>query len=191
MSFISVRDQFGHPPPAPCERINVRLAIGRKSSDEAYDDRFTDNGGNMSFVNPLPSIDGYTLYANYRDVIANYGNASVYVADLEAAPITITLQKTIEPPAPSGGCPVNWNKAEFSAWFNINKVGNVVTQANMVAMQPALVKCGFEWQNMCRPPDQWRPRIHQPPFLSGPCSGSTHDVDCGDFGGPWILTFRY
>ncbi len=190
MSFIRVRDQFGNIPPPPCDRINVRLSVGHKSSDDAYDDRFTDDAGNTSFPHPLPSDDGYTLYANYRNVNPKYGQSSVYVADLELKPVDIAIEKLHVDPPPQE-CPVGFDKTSFTAWFNRVKVGSGPSEANMKAMHPALQKCGFEWQNDCRPSSEWRPRIHQPPFLNGPCSGSTHDVDCGDFGGPWILTFRY
>lgn len=188
MSFIRVRDQFGNPPP-PSGRIDVALIPQGFTSPQ--DRRFTDDAGNVSFTGCTivwPDAHGvFMLAANTANVNPAYGNATVTTQNIEAAPIDLVIQKLAVGP----GCPVNYDKAQFTTWFNAIKVGNTVTREAMIAMTPAVHACGFEWQNDCRPNTEWRPRIHQPPFLNGPCSGSTHDVDLGDFGGPWTLTFRY
>lgn len=185
---ITITNEHGQPI-TDGRRINVRIAHLGESSDQAIDDRFVDNGGSTGWPGGYVGGDRWTnctLHVNFRDVDVRFGKVSQDVnLDL---PIMVQLPNASGQP---GICPVNFNKDEFRAWFEKVRVGPTVTRAAMEAMKPALVACGFEWQNMCRNPSEWRPRIHQPPFLAGPCTGSTHDVDCGDFAGPWNLTFRY
>lgn len=182
MAQIRVRDQYGVAIPL----LNVRLSLGNKSSAEAYDDRFTDLAGNTAWPNPLPSNDGYTLYANYANVNTKYGQVSKFVTTLDTD-IDIVIPLLV------AACPVNHNKEQFKTWFFnlVNKYGfTVVSTDAMGAMANDLVACGMKWQNQgVYPLNQWRPRIHQSPF--NPDGGSDFDVDCGDFGKPWILTFRY
>lgn len=196
MSVLTFKDQNG----AAVWGLATRIARGHGDTSKAEDERYPDKAGTTAFVGVklvLPSDDGHTVHVNYNEGLnpdwKAYTPVSTYLPDIEAVPsgYTITVQKTSTPPAPGPTCPVNFDKAQFQKWFDAIKVGSGPSEANMRAMHAALQKCGFEWQNDCRPSDQWRPRIHQPPFLNGPCSGSTHDVDCGDFGGPWLLTFRY
>jgi hypothetical protein len=86
MAQIQVRSVGGD----PVRRINIRLALGDRSSDEAYDDRFTDDWGNTAWPNPLPSPSGYTLYVNDRNVDPRYGTLTVLAPTLEAdIPITL------------------------------------------------------------------------------------------------------
>lgn len=189
MSFIKVRDQNGNPP-SPAGRLDVALTPDGFNSPQ--DRRFTDNEGNVSFTGcnlVWPDAHGkFTLDVNTANVNPDYLTAHVHTDDIEAAPILITIPKSGQ----SGNqCPVNFNKQQFTDWFNRIKVGDTVTITAMEVMAGSLKVCGFEWQNMCRSSDEWRPRIHQPPFLNGPCTGSTHDVDCGYFGSAWVLTFRY
>jgi len=78
MAQIQIRDVAG----APISGINVRLALGHQSSDEAYDDRFTDLAGNTAWPNPLPSHDGYTLYVNHANVNPAFEQTQAHVPDL-------------------------------------------------------------------------------------------------------------
>jgi len=181
MSFIAITDKHGN----PLKYINIRLALGRVSSDDAYDDRFTDLAGHTAWPNPLASDDGYTLYVNYANVQTTYGSAKQFVGSLEASDITIQLD-SLAVPTPST-CPVDHNKDQFSTWFHAHKVGDMVSMANMQAMQPSLTACGMKWQNQDR--GDLRPRIFQPPLNA--IGASEWAVDCGDFDKPWVLTFRY
>lgn len=108
--FVSVRDEKGNNNFLP-SRINVRLATGHKTSDEAFDDKFTDNGGNLAFVGVDAVIDryfpseagkGFTIYANYRDVNPGWKSASKFVEELDAGTTTIIIQTVISPEPPSG-----------------------------------------------------------------------------------------
>lgn len=199
MSFIQVRDQFGNPPAAPCDRLSVQLIpddwVGGHG---AQDDRFTDNAGNTSFpgAEQLWPASGYTLTVNKVNVDAKYGSTEKHVTakELEASPITLTVQKTDAPNPPQPGtCPVNYDKQQFTTWFFglVTKYNEpIVSTSAMGRMANDLVACGMLWQNQgIYPVDQWRPRIHQAPIR--PDHDSDHNVDCGDFGLPWKLTFRY
>lgn len=86
MSQIQVRDERG----AAIPLVNVRLSLGTQSSDDAYDDRFTDLAGNTSWPNPLPSPTGYTLYVNERNVQPQFGSLARFVPSL-ADDIAIVL----------------------------------------------------------------------------------------------------
>lgn len=202
MSVLLFRDQNGN----PVWGLATRIARGHGDTTKAEDERYPDKAGSTAFVGvkivlPSPAPPeypdpGHTVHVNFNEGLnpnwRDYATASVYLPDIEAVPsgYTITVHHTgVQPPVDL--CPVNFDKEQFRKWFDSVKVGSGITTANMQAMQASLKKCGFEWQNNCRDSHEWRPRIHQPPFLNGPCSGSTHDVDCGDFGGPWTLTFRY
>ncbi len=157
-------------------------------------DRFTDYLGKIGTEGIAATFQTgkFQLRVNEANVLTNWKTARKVTNDIETDAVDIQVERVgIVPDPPPTECPVGFDKASFTAWFNKNKVGFGPSEATMRAMHPALQKCGFEWQNDCRPSSEWRPRIHQPPFLNGPCSGSTHDVDCGDFGGPWVLTFRY
>jgi hypothetical protein len=78
MAQIQIRDIVNR----PLIGINVRLALGNGPSDEAYDDKPSDFAGNLAFPNPLPSADGYTLYANVANVDDDYLPTIEHVADL-------------------------------------------------------------------------------------------------------------
>lgn len=79
MSQIQVRDTDGVPLPF----INIRLALGDRSSDEAYDDRFTDLAGNTAWPNPI-AAPSYTLYVNDRNVNTHFGSVTRAVHTLDA-----------------------------------------------------------------------------------------------------------
>lgn len=108
MSFIQVRDQFGAAPVPPCDRLNVQLIPDDwPHGTGPQDDRFTDDGGNTSFpgAQQLWPASGYTLTVNKVNVNTKYGSTSKHVtaAELEAAPITLVVQKTGGPPTPTPG----------------------------------------------------------------------------------------
>jgi len=202
MGTVNVLDQNGNPVWGIPIRLGTRGSTPFGST--TYHEQHIDRAGHTDLEYPARGIcdklqihyaeTEWTYHLNFNEGFNpdwhNYESKSVDVNDINA-PLTITLQKSGGQPQPNT-CPVNFDKGQFQGWFNSVKVGSGPSQANMVAMKPALEKCGFEWQNMCRDSSQWRPRIHQPPFLNGPCSGSTHDVDCGpDEHGGWVLTFRY
>lgn len=196
-STLTFKDQNGN----PVWGLATRLARNDWDTSRAEDERYPDKAGHTTFLevkNVLPATNGHTVHVNYNEGLnpdwRNYSTVSKHFIDIEDPnqlnQVIVVNHIGVPVPEPNH-CPVNWNKQQFTDWFNRIRVGSSVTTMNMVAMAPELVKCGFEWQNHCRNSSEWRPRIHQPPFLNGPCSGSNHDVDCGDFGGPWILTFRY
>src|SRR5262245_20990795 len=109
MSFISVRDQHGNPPPTN-GRVDVQLIPDDWSGGTGpQDDRFTDDGGNTSFpgATQLWPATGYTLTANRVNVNPNYGSAERHVtaAEVEAAPITLDIVKKNN--GGGGGGPIN------------------------------------------------------------------------------------
>lgn len=75
MAQVKLRNN-GSPLPV---QLNVRLALGNLSSDEAYDDRFTDFASNTAWPNPLDSNKGYTLYVNDRNVRDEYEMVKVWI----------------------------------------------------------------------------------------------------------------
>ena len=202
MAQVQLRDQQGRPVPG----VTVRLAFRGYSTDKALFEQIADGGGNTDFGYAAAGIiainanahpdQQWTLHVNKNAGFnANWQAIEQKAVDVPGNGVAafqqdVAVMLQVAPPQPAG-CPVDHDKDQFRAWFDRVKVGSTVTTAAMQQMEPALKACGFEWQNNCRQPSEWRPRIHQPPFISGPCSGSTHDVDCGDFGGPWVLTFRY
>lgn len=195
MSFIKVRDQNGNPP-EPSGRLDVALTPSGFTSPQ--DRRFTDNAGNVSFTGCTivwPDAHGkFKLEVNTTNVNNNYGTGSLDVPDIEAQEYLITVQKHSDPVPVPGKCPVNHDKGQFTEWFwaMINRTGiTVCSNQALVQLAPELEKCGMVWQNQkVYPQDKWRPRIFQPP-LNPPNYDSPWFVDCGDFGGPWVLTFRY
>lgn len=89
MAQIQIRNREG----AALAGINIRLALGDQSSDEAYDDRFTDLAGNTAWPNPLGSADGYTLHVNVANVNPAYRALSLHVSDFHDD-IRIDLPRT-------------------------------------------------------------------------------------------------
>jgi hypothetical protein len=76
VSQIQVRDEAG----APVVRVNIRIAEGRGTSDEAIFDILTDPSGNQGWPIPFWPARDYTLHVNKRDVLPEYGEAEVYVS---------------------------------------------------------------------------------------------------------------
>ena len=91
MSQIQVRDKFNNPLPL----IDVRVAVGHRSTDEAYDDKRTDNDGNTAFPVVLPSNEGYTLWFNTRNVNKDFDEFNFFVDRIDAQDIVIHLERTI------------------------------------------------------------------------------------------------
>jgi len=79
MSQIRVTNILG----APIPLINIRLSLGEESSDQAYDDRFTDLVGATAWPNPLSSDNGYTLYVNYSNATLAYEKTLIHVDDFD------------------------------------------------------------------------------------------------------------
>ena len=201
-STFSFKDQNGN----PVWGLATRISRGKWDTNKAEDERYPDNAGNTSFLEvkkvlPSPLGDsgpGHTIHVNYNGGLnpnwADYEPVSKYFIDIEDPsqigfdhPIIVKRKGTNPIPV---NCPVDYNKQQFTDWFNRIKVGSIVTVANMESMVPELQKCGMLWQNQgLYPVSQWRPRIHQPPIR--PDHDSDHNVDCGDFGDVWKLTFRY
>lgn len=211
-STFTIVDQFG----IPVYGVDVRLSRGILGEDKAEDSRPVDEAGHVSFLEvkkilPTPATlpnggdtgPGHTIHINFRkgytcpgDKWLEYEHKSVFYTDIEdpaeiAKPIT--LVKKVAPPPPGNTCPVNYDKTQFTNWFfaMVTKYNEpTVTTAAMARMAEEVQKCGMLWQNQgIYPVNQWRPRLHQPPIL--PNHDSDHNVDCGDFGQPWKLTFRY
>lgn len=181
MAQIRVRDQSGN----PIKLLNVRLSLGTGTSDQAYDDRFTDLAGNTAWPNPLPSNNGYTLYANYANINPNYNQVSKFVTTLDAD-IDLVLQAVSQP----SNCPNPNDKNAVHDWFfglanSVQAFTN--TESNRQRMIPDFTKCQVAWQNQNRPPMRARFFLN----ASGPNLDSSFIVDTGDENSPFNLTFRY
>ena len=208
-STFTIVDQFGK----ALYGVSARLSRGNLGEDKAEDDRPIDEAAHVTFLEvkkilPTPTTlpggvqtgPGHTIHINFRKAYAqnwlDYENKSVFFPDVEdpaqiGVPI-IVPKKSVTPP-PGNQCPVNYDKTQFTNWFFglVQKHNEpIVTTAAMARMADDLQKCGMLWQNQgIYPVNQWRPRIHQPPIRAD--HDSDHNVDCGDFGQPWVLTFRY
>lgn len=94
MSQIQIRDQFDN----PIVRMDCRLSLGDKPTDEAYDDKPSDFAGNLAFplVQASPS---YTLYFNTRNVLPQYQaythkhNGPIDAGDIKVNIPRVTLPK--------------------------------------------------------------------------------------------------
>jgi hypothetical protein len=98
MSQIQVRDENN----APVARVNIRIAEGHKSSDEAIFDILTDPSGNQGWPIPFWPLNDFTLHVNKRDVLEGYGEVEVYVpaGTTIDIPITLPSQTIIYQPPP-------------------------------------------------------------------------------------------
>lgn len=67
MAQLQVRDSAGHGVPA----INIRIALGQQSSDEAIFDILTDNEGNQGWPIPFWPVGFYALHVNMREANGN------------------------------------------------------------------------------------------------------------------------
>lgn len=88
MSQIQIRDAFG----VALARINIRIAEGQKSSDEAIFDVFTDLAGNTGWPIPFFPNRDYTLFVNDANVDERYDVASVSVGP-SSGDIVIALHR--------------------------------------------------------------------------------------------------
>lgn len=94
MSQLQVRDEHG----AGLPRINIRIATGHQTSEEAIFDVFTDLAGNAGWPIPYWPLGDYTLWVNDQNVNPGYGQASLFVTT--TADQLITLAATGLPPTP-------------------------------------------------------------------------------------------
>jgi len=91
MAQLQVRDTAG----AGLPDINIRIAEGSGSSEQAIYDVYTDDGGNSSWSIPYWPEAAYTLHVNVVDVNAAYGSAVVPVSTVGGAQdVVIVLEKT-------------------------------------------------------------------------------------------------
>src|SRR2546427_10890294 len=85
MAQVQIRTTGGHPIVA----ASVRLATEDQDSAHAYDERFTDAGGNTAFPAPVPA-SRYMIHVNYTDdgcgrrLRSRYEPISVAVRSLDA-----------------------------------------------------------------------------------------------------------
>jgi len=97
VSQIQVRDDQG----AGIPRINIRIAEGTKSSEEAIFDVFTDDAGNTGWPIPFWPVQDYTLWINTHNVKPAFGNVSHFVSGVSihsGQNIVIVLPRTAAPP---------------------------------------------------------------------------------------------
>lgn len=102
MPIISIRDYEGNYV-QDLKRINVRLSLGHAASDAAYDDKFSDDSGNLAFPVVLPSNDGYTLHFNFENINPKFTNHSLWVERPDAQNILVNLNRTSVPRATISG----------------------------------------------------------------------------------------
>lgn len=107
MSILAVRDEQGNGIP----RINIRIAMGDKSSDEAIFDVFTDLAGNTGWPIPFWPTGKYTLWLNDHNVDSRFDAVSLVITDqgdhtivLPQAPSSrpATVQQSPLPPFDQG-----------------------------------------------------------------------------------------
>lgn len=91
MSQIQIRDVYDN----PLKDIYVRLALGKGKDnvDDAYDDKPSDDNGNLSFPTALPSPTGYTLQINNSNINKEYGEMFLDVDSVDAQDILIHLPR--------------------------------------------------------------------------------------------------
>lgn len=92
MSQIQIRDKFSN----PLTDIYVRVALGKdkKEVSDAYDDKPSDNDGNLSFPVVLPSANGYTLQINNSNINPKYQSEFINTDRIDAQDIIVNLQRS-------------------------------------------------------------------------------------------------
>lgn len=93
MPQIQIRDKFDN----PLTDIYVRIAVGKNKTDisDAYDDKPSDDNGNLSFPTVLASPAGYTIQVNNSNINYKYEEYFQNVDAIDAFDIKINLARTI------------------------------------------------------------------------------------------------